>query len=153
MAITCSTGLGTFEEVPPGVEEMNARRAEVKTSCAPILWPRCELGVVGFAYAAQFRPRAAYRYSVEDSIYLSPDAVGQGVGRTLAERADRACERLGKRQMVAVIGDSANAASIGLHAALRLRAHRAWPTLGFKFGRWVDIVWMQRTLTSGRAPP
>ena len=107
--------------------------------------------IVGFAYAGPFRPRAAYRYTVEDSIYIAPDAVGSGVGRALLREVITVCERLGKRQMIAVIGDSGNAASVGLHASLGFSHSGVGRSVGFKHGRWVDIVWMQRALNGGDA--
>jgi L-amino acid N-acyltransferase YncA len=144
-------GLGTFEEEPPSAAEMGARLAAVRDAGLPYLVAVLEGRVVGFAYAAPFRPRAAYRHTVEDSIYIAPEAVGRGVGRALLNAVIDACERLGKRQMVAVIGDSGNVASLGLHAALGFTHKGVGRSLGFKHGRWVDIVWMQRALNDGDA--
>ncbi len=146
-------GLGTFEEEPPSVAEMAARLAAVQDAGMPYFVAVLEGRVVGFAYAAQFRPRAAYRHAVEDSIYIAPEAVGRGVGRALLSAVIDACERLGKRQMVAVIGDSGNAASVGLHTALGFTQKGIGQSLGYKHGRWVDIVWMQRALNDGDASP
>ena len=142
-------GLGTFEEDPPLASEIESRRASVVDAGLPYLVAVVESRVLGFAYAAPFRPRAAYRYTVEDSIYIAPEAVGQGVGRALLGAVIAACESLGKRQMIAVIGDSGNAASIGLHAALGFTPAGVGRSVGFKHGRWVDIVWMQRALNGG----
>ena len=144
-------GLGTFEEEPPSAAEMGARLAAVRDAGLPYVVAILEDRVVGFAYAAPFRPRAAYRHTVEDSIYIAPEAVGRGVGRALLSAVIEACERLGKRQMVAVIGDSGNAASVGLHTALGFTQKGVGQSLGFKHGRWVDIVWMQRGLNDGDA--
>ncbi len=143
-------GLGTFEEEPPPASEIEARMAAVQTANLPYLVVADD-HILGFAYAAAFRPRAAYRYTVEDSIYIAPDAVGRGVGRALLGAVIAACEALGKRQMIAVIGDSGNAASIGLHTALGFEHSGIGRSVGFKHGRWVDIVWMQRALNGGAA--
>ena len=105
--------------------------------------------VRGFAYAAPFRPRSAYRFSVEDSVYIAPDAQRMGVGKALLTELIARCEALDLRQMIAVIGDSGNAGSIGLHAALGFVHQGVGRSLGFKHGRWVDIVWMQRALNAG----
>ena len=142
-------GLGTFEEEPPSVLEIEHRLASVRDAGLPYLVGAAGERILGFAYAAPFRPRAAYRYTVEDSIYVAPEAMGRGVGRALLSAVIEACERLGKRQMIAVIGDSANAASIGLHTALGFTRAGVGQALGFKHGRWVDIVWMQRALNGG----
>jgi phosphinothricin acetyltransferase len=109
--------------------------------------------VIGFAYAAPFRPRAAYRYTVEDSVYVAPASDRGGVGRALLGRVIGECEALGLRQMMAVIGDADNAASIGLHRALGFRPSGVCRAVGFKHGRWLDTVWMQRALNSGDADP
>jgi len=141
-------GFGTFEEQPPSADEMAARRAAVVAAGLPHLVAELDGAVAGFAYAAPFRPRSAYRFTVEDSVYVAPAAVGRGVGKALLSAVIAACEACGKRQMVAVIGDSANAASIGLHRALGFADAGIGRDLGFKHGRWVDVVWMQRRLTS-----
>ncbi len=146
-----SHGLGTFEEVPPSAGEIEARLAAVLNEGLPYLVAISGGRVLGFAYAAPFRPRAAYRYTVEDSIYVAPESVGRGVGIALLSAVITACERLGKRQMIAVIGDSHNAASIGLHAALGFARSGVGHAVGFKHGRWVDIVWMQRALNGGES--
>lgn len=142
-------GLGTFEEDPPNQDEMTRRRATVLERGLPYLVAEADGVVLGYAYAGPFRLRAAYRYTVEDSIYVSPDAVGQGVGKALLKALIEACEALGLRQMCAVIGDSGNAASIGLHAAMGFEQRGVFPAMGHKFGRWVDLVWMQRPLNGG----
>ena len=142
-------GFGTFEEVPPAPAEMEARRLAVTGRGLPYLVAEDAGAVLGFAYCGPFRPRAAYRYTVEDSVYVAPEAVGRGVGRAVLSAAIAACAPLGIRQVVAVIGDSGNAASIGLHSALGFRHSGVGHSFGFKHGRWVDIVWMQLALNGG----
>lgn len=142
-------GLGTFEEVPPDEAEMARRRATFLDRGLPYLVAELDGEVVGYCYAGPFRLRAAYRYTVEDSVYVSPKAVGKGVGRALLAALIEACEALGLRQMCAVIGDSGNAPSIGLHASLGFEKKGVFPDMGHKFGRWVDLVWMQRSLNGG----
>ena len=146
-------GLGTFEEVAPEPEEMARRRAAVLARGLPYLVAEQAGVVLGYAYAGPFRLRAAYRYTVEDSVYVAPEAVGKGVGRALLTRLIADCEALGLRQMCAVIGDSGNAASIALHAALGFAPRGVFPAMGHKFGRWVDLVWMQRPLNGGGDSP
>ena len=145
------TGLGTFEETPPPTEDIAGRIASVLSYGLPYLVAEEGGQVIGFAYAGPFRPRIAYRYTVEDSVYVAPDAVGRGVGRALVTRVIADCEALGLRQMFAVIGDSANAGSIGLHRALGFEPLGVAHGVGFKHGRWVDTVWMQRALNGGEA--
>lgn len=142
-------GLGTFEEEPPGVEEIGRRVAAVRALGLPYLVGDDDGKVVGFAYAAPFRPRAAYRYTVEDSVYVAPVAIGRGVGRALVGELIAMCEAMGMRQMLAVIGDSGNAASIGLHRSLGFESAGVCKAVGFKKGGWVDTVWMQRSLNAG----
>ena len=146
-------GLASFEEVPPDLAELARRRDDVLARGLPHLVAEAAggRGVVGFAYAGPYRPRPAYRHTVEDSVYLAPDQAGRGIGRALLGRLIALCEAAGRRQMVAVIGDSGNAPSIGLHAALGFRRVGLLPSVGFKFGRWVDIVIMQRPLGPGDA--
>ena len=142
-------GFGTFEEEPPSPAEMDTRRAAIAARGLPYLVAEDTGTVLGFAYAGPFRPRQAYRYTVEDSVYIAPEAVGRGVGRAVLSAVIAACEVLGIRQMVAVIGDSGNAASIGLHSALGFDDAGVGKSFGFKHGRWVDIVWMQKALNGG----
>ncbi len=147
-------GLGTFEEVPPTDAEIGERMAAVLALGLPYLLAEDEVGrVVGFAYAGPFRSRAAYRYTAEDSVYVHPDFIGRGVGRQLLRAVIDACETIGLRQLVAVIGDSGNAGSRGLHAALGFTETGIGRAVGYKHGRWVDIVWMQRALGRGAAAP
>jgi len=140
---------GTFETTPPTVTEMTARRADVLNKGLPWLVVE-EAGVVlGFAYGNWFKPRAAYRFSVEDSIYLAPEAAGKGLGRALLAELMTALERAGVRRVMAVIGDSANTGSIGVHRALGFEPAGTINACGWKFDRWLDIVFMQRSLGAG----
>ena len=142
-------GFCTFEEVPPSPAEMDGRRAAIAARGLPYLVAEEDTRVLGFAYAGPFRPRAAYRYCVEDSVYIAPEATGKGVGRTVLSAVLAQCEAMGLRQVVAVIGDSGNAASIGLHRSLGFEDAGVGRGFGFKHGRWVDIVWMQKSLNGG----
>ncbi|THD62589.1 GNAT family N-acetyltransferase [Phenylobacterium sp.] len=142
-------GFGTFEEAPPGPADMDARRRTIQEQGLPYLVAEVDGQVLGFAYAGPFRPRAAYRYTLEDSVYVSPAAKGQGVGRAVLSAVIAACEALGVRQLMAVIGDSGNAGSIGLHRALGFEQTGIGRSVGFKHGRWVDIVHMQKPLNGG----
>jgi phosphinothricin acetyltransferase len=146
-------GLSSFEEVPPDIAEMNRRREAIRVHGLPYLIAEREGVIRGFAYAGPFRPRSAYRYTVEDSVYVAPDAVGQGFGRALLSEVIARCTALGMRQMVAVIGNSENSASIRLHEALGFRRVGLLPGVGFKLGRWVDSVVMQRALGPGDGTP
>ncbi|WP_430423990.1 N-acetyltransferase family protein [Phenylobacterium sp.] len=142
-------GFGTFEEEPPSPAEMETRRAAVAARGLPYLVAEDGGEVLGFAYAGPFRPRQAYRYTLEDSVYIAPEAIGKGVGRAVLSAVIAACEAIGVRQLVAVIGDSGNAASIGLHRSLGFVDAGVGKSFGFKHGRWVDIVWMQKALNGG----
>ncbi|MGO8915813.1 MAG: N-acetyltransferase family protein [Stellaceae bacterium] len=145
-------GLGSFEEEPPGVEELQRRRREVLARLLPYLAAIAPDGtVLGYAYAAPYRTRSAYRYSVEDSIYSAPAAGRRGVGQALLAALIERCTTLGYRQMVAVIGDSGNLASIGLHERLGFHRVGLLPAIGYKHASWVDNVLMQRALGSGAA--
>jgi L-amino acid N-acyltransferase YncA len=142
-------GFGTFEEVPPSPADMDARRRAVQDQGLPYLVAEVDGEVLGFAYAAPFRPRAAYRYTLEDSVYVAPEGKGKGVGKAVLSAVIAECERLGVRQLVAVVGDSLNAASIGLHRALGFEPAGLHKSVGFKHGRWVDIVLVQKALNGG----
>ncbi len=146
-------GNGTFELDAPDVDEMARRRAEVLGRQLPYLVAERDGQVLGYAYANYFRPRMAYRFCLEDSIYLAPAAQGQGVGRLLLAELIARCETAGARQMVAVIGDSANAGSIGVHRALGFRDMGTMQAAGWKFERWLDVVFMQRALGVGDSEP
>ena len=145
------TGLASFEVTPPDAAEIARRRAGVLARGLPYVVAELSGAVVGYAYAAPHRSRPAYRYTVEDSIYVHRDALGRGVGRRLLERLIADCAEGGDRQMVAVIGDSGNQASIALHEACGFTRVGLLPSVGFKFGRWVDSVLMQRALGAGDA--
>ncbi|HYH23605.1 MAG TPA: GNAT family N-acetyltransferase [Azospirillum sp.] len=142
-------GLASFEEEPPDVEELGRRRADVLGRGLPHLVAEQGGRVLGFAYAGPYRLRRAYRFTVEDSIYVSEDCRGMGVGRGLLSALVERSTAAGCRQMIAVIGDSGNAASIGLHASLGFVETGILRSVGFKFGRWVDSVLMQRPLGPG----
>ena len=146
-------GAGTFEEAPPSPAEMEARRLRVVALGLPHLVAEAEGQVLGFAYAGPFRWRAAYRYTAEDSVYVRPQAKGRGVGRALLSALVGACETRGLRQLVALIGDAENVASIGLHAAQGFEHCGLLPAVGFKHGRWLDVVWMRRALNGGDVRP
>lgn len=142
-------GLASFEVVAPDVEEMTRRRAAVLARGLPYLAADVGGQLAGYAYAAPYRERPAYRYSLEDSVYVHPGYIGRGIGRALLEALIEACTAAGYRQLIAVIGDSANAGSIGVHAACGFVRTGLLPSVGFKFGRWVDSVFMQRALGEG----
>lgn len=146
-------GFGSFEEVPPSPADMLSRRAGVLALGLPHLVAEAGGKVLGYAYASAYRPRIGYRYTAEDSVYVAPDAVGQGVGRAVLSQVIRACEQMGLRQIIAVIGDSGNQASIGLHAALGFEPVGVLRSVGFKHGRWVDSCFMQLSLNGGDTLP
>jgi phosphinothricin acetyltransferase len=142
-------GLASFELEPPTIAEMTRRHGDVVSRGLPYLVAELDERLLGFGYAGPYRARPAYRYTVENSIYVAEDSRGHGVGRAVLSAVIERCRELGYRQMVAVIGDSANAASIGLHKALGFQHVGLLPAVGFKFGRWVDSVLMQRPLGDG----
>lgn len=142
-------GTGTFEIEAPSDTEMARRREDVLSKGLPWLVAERDGRVLGYAYANQFRPRPAYRFCLEDSIYLAQEAQGQGVGKVLLAELIAQCEARGARQMLAVIGDSANAGSIGVHRALGFEPAGILKSAGWKFGRWLDVVLMQRALGQG----
>jgi phosphinothricin acetyltransferase len=146
-------GLASFEEIPPALDEMRRRFGEVSSQGLPYLVAEEAGEVLGYGYCAPYRTRSAYRFSLEDSIYIKDGLQRRGIGRALLEQLIARCERLGYRQLIAVIGDSANAASIGLHAALGFVRAGTLRSVGYKFGRWVDSVTMQRPLGGGDMTP
>jgi L-amino acid N-acyltransferase YncA len=144
-------GLASFEEVPPELDEIASRRRDILARGLPYLVAERSGRVLGYCYAGPYRTRSAYRFTLEDSIYIDKAEVGRGLGRALlAPMLDR-CAELGYRQMVAVIGGSETWPSIRLHSALGFTQAGVLPAVGFKFGRWVDIVLMQRALGPGKA--
>lgn len=148
-------GLGTFEEVPPDTAEMRRRYEGWRSLGLPYIVAEDDAGVQGFAYGAPFRARSAYRHTVEDSIYVAPEAQRRRIGLLLLETLIERCTTLGFRQMIAVIGDSGNIGSVGLHQRCGFRRVGHLQSVGFKFGQWVDCVIMQRALGTGDAdlPP
>jgi len=147
-------GTGTFEEAPPDGAEMARRMAAVQDQGWPWLVAEENGLILGFAYLNQFRPRSAYRYAGEDSVYVRDDIRGQGVGKALVAALLRRGEECGFRQVFAVIGDSENVGSIGLHVSLGFRQIGVMRSAGAKFGRWLDVVTMQRAIGEGdRSPP
>jgi phosphinothricin acetyltransferase len=147
-------GLATFEEVPPSVDELLMRRGKVTDLGLPHLVAELDGGVVGYSYATPYRARPAYRYAIEDSVYVAEGQGGRGIGGALLRTLVDRCERGPWRQMVAVVGDSGNAASIALHRRLGFQHVGTLTSVGFKLGRWVDTVLMQRALGPGdHVPP
>lgn len=147
-------GLATFEEEPPAVDEMRSRWEAIVARGFPYLTAELNGVAVGYTYATVYRPRPAYRHTVEDSVYVADGLHGRGIGRLLLAALIERCEAGPWRQMIAVIGDSGNAASIGLHRELGFRPVGTLSAVGFKLGRWVDTVLMQRELAAGhRALP
>lgn len=139
----------SFEEEPPTVAEMTARWQRVQARGLPFLVAARGKDVIGYAYAAPFRERSGYRYTIEDSVYVAKDALGRNVGNALMNALINRCTALGFRQMIAVIGDSTNAASLALHSRHGFFVVGALSSTCFKFGRWVDAVLMQRILGEG----
>jgi phosphinothricin acetyltransferase len=142
-------GVGSFEEIPPSADDIGRRRGEILARGLPYLVAERGGRVVGYCYAGPFRPRSGYRFALEDSIYVDPAELGRGIGRALLAPVLAKSEALGYRQMVAVIGGRETVASIRLHESLGFSHKGMFEAVGFKFGRWVDIVLMQRTLGEG----
>ncbi|WP_373086197.1 N-acetyltransferase family protein [Sneathiella sp.] len=145
--INVVSGLGTFEIDPPDTREMTARRNYILEQQLPYLVAEQQDGaILGFAYAGLYRPRPAYSNTVEDSVYVGANAQSQGVGKALLSRLIQNCREAGKKQMVAVIGDSANRQSIALHRSLGFRLVGILESVGYKHEQWVDTVIMQKAL-------
>ncbi len=142
-------GAGTFEEIPPALEEVERRYAGIVGRGWSYLVATDATGVVGYAYYSQMRDRSAYRHTAENSIYVRDDVRGQGVGKALVARLLAEAEAQGFRQMIAIIGDSENVGSIGVHSSLGFHQVALLRAVGLKFGRWVDSVFMQRPLGRG----
>lgn len=147
------TSVATFEETPPDAVEIAARFHRVTTLGLPWIVIEDAAGVQGYAYAGPFRDRSAYRFSVEDSIYIDAGHLRCGYGTRLLNELISRCEALGKRQMIAVIGGSQSAGSIGLHSRLGFETAGVLPSAGFKFNDWADSVLMTRTLGEGGTTP
>jgi L-amino acid N-acyltransferase YncA len=141
--------IATFEEMPPSVDEMCNRRQSVVAAGLPYLLAEIDGNVVGYCYATAYRPRPAYRYTLEDSVYVADGCGGQGVGTALLGELLARCDQSTWRQMIAVIGNSGNAGSIALHRRHGFREAGTLKSVGFKLGRWVDTVIMQRPLGEG----
>ncbi len=139
-------GTGTFDEVPPSLEALTARFREVTGAGRAWVVAADATGILGFAYFDQYRARSAYRFTAEDSVYVREDVRGQGVGKALVARLLDEARAAGFREMLAVIGDSENVGSIGVHASLGFQRVGTLRDVGFKFGRWIDVVIMQRHL-------
>jgi L-amino acid N-acyltransferase YncA len=144
-------GTATFELIPPDLTEMTRRFTALMDGGYPYLVASLEGRVIGYAYAGPYRPRPAYRFTVENSVYLQPAIHRRGIGLQLLQRLIAECEARSYRQMIAVIGDSANAGSIGVHSKTGFAMIGTHPNVGFKFGRWLDTVMMQRALGEGAA--
>jgi phosphinothricin acetyltransferase len=142
-------GTGTFETTPPTEADMAARRADVLAKALPYLVAENDGRVIGFAYCQWFKPRPAYRFSAEDSIYLDPAAAGQRIGHKLLAELLKQADAAGIRKLIAVIGDSSNVASIGVHRGVGFRHVGTIESCGWKFGRWLDIVLMEKSLGEG----
>ena len=139
-------GFGSFEEVPPPVEEIARRMADVAERGLPWLVAEAEGALLGYAYTMPYRPRSGYRFTVEDAVYVAPHAQRRGVGRALLGTLLERLTAQGYRQVVASIGDSANTGSIALHRACGFEHRGTLRDLGFKQNRWLDVVWMQKAL-------
>ena len=142
------TGTATFEEDPPDRDEMHRRWSSLSDGGYPYLVAVLNCGVAGYAYAGPYRPRAAYRFTVEDSVYIHPRLIGKGIGRVLLTDLLEACAAREYKEVIAVIGDSANTASVRLHSALGFGTVGVLSNVGYKFNRWLDTVLMQRSLTA-----
>lgn len=144
-----ATGTASWEYDPPSVEEMAKRRHAVIANGFPYLVAEMDSRLVGYCYASTYRARIGYRFVVEDSVYVAPDMQGRGIGKMLLVALIGECEKLGFRQMIAVIGDSENAGSIALHERCGFQHAGRFNGIGYKFGRWLDSVQMMRALGAG----
>jgi L-amino acid N-acyltransferase YncA len=146
-------GTGTFEIDPPSANDMAQRRQDVLGKGLPYLVAEQDGVVLGFAYCNWFKPRPAYRFSAEDSIYLAPEAAGQGMGKALLNALANAAQAAGVRKLIAVIGDSANHGSVGVHRTCGFSHVGTIAACGWKFERWLDIVLMEKALGEGASTP
>ena len=142
-------GLASFELLAPSADEIAKRRADVVGRNFPYLAAEVDGKLVGYAYASLYRIRPAYRHTLEDSVYVHKDFGGRGIGKLLLTALIESCEKAGCRQLIAVIGDSANHGSIKLHGACGFKKVGVMKAVGFKFGQWVDSVYMQREIGEG----
>ncbi len=147
------TGTGTFEIDPPTETDMAARRADVLAKSLPYLVIEDAGQVLGFAYCNWFKPRPAYRFSAEDSIYMAVDATHKGLGKALLTELCAQAERAGVRKLLAVIGDSANTGSIGVHRSVGFTPVGTITSCGWKFDRWLDVVMMEKPIGAGNSTP
>jgi len=147
------TSTATFELEPPSAEEMSARRSTILTLGLPYLVAKQDKKILGYAYAGLYRPRPGYKFTIEDSVYISPEHLGQGLGQALLTALIETCEQGPWRQMIAVIGDTANTASMRLHERFGFRTIGTLYSVGWKFNRWVDSILMQRALGTGNSMP
>lgn len=146
-------GTGTFEIDPPSVADMTSRRADVLAKGLPFIVTEEAGQVIGYAYCTWFKPRPAYRFSAEDSIYLAPGVHGKGIGRALLAELAAQAERVGIRKLIAVIGDSSNAGSVGVHRSLGFEHVGILKSCGWKFDQWLDVVLMEKALGPGDSTP
>ena len=146
-------GTGTFEIDPPSVADMTSRRADVLSKGLPYIVAEEAGQVIGYAYCTWFKPRPAYRFSAEDSIYLAPGVHGKGIGRALLAELAAQAERVGIRKLIAVIGDSSNAGSVGVHRSLGFEHVGILKSCGWKFDQWLDVVLMEKALGQGDSTP
>jgi phosphinothricin acetyltransferase len=146
-------GLASFEESSPSLDDMLARYHHLKSQSFPYIVAERKGVVVGYAYAGPYRTRSAYRFTIENSVYVDRQAAGEGIGRALLSRLILECEKGPWRQMIAIIGNSGNEASIALHKSLGFRLVGTLRDVGFKHDQWVDTVLMKRALTPGRDEP
>jgi L-amino acid N-acyltransferase YncA len=147
------TSTATFELDPPSLEEMLSRRSKILRLELPYLVAEQDGRIVGYAYAGQYRPRPGYQFTIEDSVYIDPEHLGEGLGQALLSALIETCERGPWRQMIAVIGDTANTASMRLHERHAFRTIGTLYSVGWKFNRWVDSILMQRALGQGNSLP
>jgi len=146
-------GRATFEEMPPTVDELLSRRSAVLAAGLPYLVAEIDGAVAGYCYATPYRPRPAYRHTIEDSVYVAHDRAGRGIGGALLRALIERCERGPWRQMLAIVGNSGNAGSLALHTAVGFQRIGVLRSVGFKLGRWTDTVLMQRALGIGDDQP
>ena len=146
-------GTGTFEIDPPSVADMTGRRADVLSKGLPYIVAEEAGQVIGYAYCTWFKPRPAYRFSAEDSIYVAPGVHGKGIGRALLAELAAQAERVGIRKLIAVIGDSSNAGSVGVHRSLGFEHVGILKSCGWKFDQWLDVVLMEKALGPGDSTP